>query len=163
MIKKVMMIMMKVIMIMKVMIKMMMTIMMIMMMMIMMYHSSSASAALSTLVLRLTPPAIPPTLFRVHIKIIVAGVVFRKTLEADEDLVYTYAWDKRNVYNQKVYSPTEARVSVGYQYQDCDATIWETHTTMMSGFQVDISDIGGWNIDIHHHYNAFEGRAAGEY
>ena len=65
------------------------------------YQSSSASSAYSTLLLRLTPEKIPANLFRIHIKIIVAGVVFRKTFEGEENLIYTYAWNKRNVYNQK--------------------------------------------------------------
>ena len=121
------------------------------------YHSSSASAALSTIYLRLTPSTVPPTLHRVHIKVVVAGVVFKKTFEGEPDLVYTYGWNKRNVYNQKVYTDTDVRVSVGYQYTDCEATIWQTQTTKLAAFQVDISDIGGWNINIHHHYNAFEG------
>ena len=122
------------------------------------YHSSSASAALSTLYIRLTPNVVPGTLHRVHLKIVVAGVVFTKVFEGEADLVYTYGWNKRNVYNQKVYTDTDARVFVGYEYTDCPAIIWETQTTRLAGFQVDISDIGGWNINIHHHYNAFEGR-----
>ena len=121
------------------------------------YHSSSASASLSTLHLRLTPHTIPASLHRIHIKIVVAGVVFKKTFEGEADLVYTYGWNKRNVYNQKVFTDTDVRVSVGYQYTGCAAVIWETQTTKLAGFQVDISDIGGWNINIHHHYNAFEG------
>ena len=122
------------------------------------YQSSSASAALSTLHIRLTPNVVPATLHRVHLKIVVAGVVFVKVFEGEADLVYTYGWNKRNVYNQKVFTDTNARVFVGYEYTDCPAIIWETQTTRLAGFQVDISDIGGWNINIHHHYNAFEGR-----
>ena len=122
------------------------------------YHSSSASAALSTLYIRLTPNVVPATLHRVRLKIVVAGVVFTKVFEGEADLVYTYGWNKRNVYNQKVYTDTDARVFVGYEYTDCPTVIWETQTTRLAGFQVDISDIGGWNINIHHHYNAFEGR-----
>ena len=124
------------------------------------YHSSSASAALSTLHIRLTPHLVSDNLHRVHLKIVVAGVVFKKVFEGEPDLVYTYGWNKRNVYNQKVYTDTDARVFVGYEYTECQAIIWETQTTRLAGFQVDISDIGGWNINIHHYYNAFEGRVA---
>ena len=66
------------------------------------YSSSSASSAMSSLFIRLTPSKIPDSLYRIHIKIVVAGVVVRKLLEAEENLVYTHAWNKRNVYNQKV-------------------------------------------------------------
>ena len=122
------------------------------------YSSSAASSALSSLTMILTPNTIPESLYRVHVKITVAGLVIKKVLEAEESLVYKYSLNKRNVYNQKVYTDTDARVFVGYEYTECEAIIWETQTTRLAGFQVDISDIGGWNINIHHHYNAFEGR-----
>ena len=94
----------------------------------------------------------------------VAGRVFRQTLEADGNLAFTYAWDKRNVYNQKVYGVVQAEVAVGYSYvgenSQCSRhPIWVTKTTRMKGFDVDISDIGGgWNLGIHHHYNSDQGR-----
>jgi hypothetical protein len=65
--------------------------------------------------LRLTPSPVPSSLHRVHLVVRVSGRVFRKTFEADSSLSFIYAWDKRNVYNQKVYGVVEARVSVGYQ------------------------------------------------
>ena len=87
----------------------------------------------------------------------VGGRTFRRTFEADADLSYTFAWDKRNVYNQKVYGNTEVRISVGYQYRDCEATVWDMQTTHLGGYPVDITDIGGWNLNIHHHFNPFQG------
>lgn len=35
--------------------------------------------------------------------------------------------------------------------------IWISRTVLLKGFDVDIADIGGWNLDIHHHYNFQEG------
>lgn len=29
---------------------------------------------------------------------------------------------------------------------------------VLQGFDVDISDIGGWSLDVHHHYNFHEGK-----
>ena len=53
--------------------------------------------------IRLTPGgAFPESLQRVHLDVRVSGRTFRRTFEADADLAYTFAWDKRNVYNQKV-------------------------------------------------------------
>ena len=57
----------------------------------------------------------------------------------------------------------EAIVSVGYEYRrgascGADRPIWVTKTVELRGFDVDISDIGGWNLDIHHHYNSDQGR-----
>lgn len=61
---------------------------------------------------------------------------------------------------KQVYGVAQARISVGYQYSSCPSVIWETQTAMLQGFDVDISDIGGWSLDIHHHYNFHEGKQA---
>lgn len=56
-----------------------------------------------------------------------------------------------------MYGLAIAKVSIGYQYETCGNVIWETQTATMEGFTVDISDIGGWSLDVHHHYNFHEG------
>ena len=48
-------------------------------------------------------------------------------------------------------------VSVGYKYDNCKHIFWETQTATMSGYDMPSSDIGGWNLDIHHTYNFQEG------
>mgnify|MGYP003346369198 CR=1 FL=1 len=53
---------------------------------------------------------------------------------------------------------TTATVKVGYEYSNCPDTIWEVQTTKLSGHDMSISDIGGWNLDIHHRYNFHEGK-----
>lgn len=50
-------------------------------------------------------------------------------------------------------------MAVGYEYVTCSGILWETLTATLHGFHMDISDVGGWNLDIHHMYN-FE---AGEF
>lgn len=49
-------------------------------------------------------------------------------------------------------------VSVGYEYSTCHHIIWEIQTTQVSGHDMSVSDIGGWNLDIHHKYNFHEGK-----
>lgn len=48
-------------------------------------------------------------------------------------------------------------VHVGYQYTGCDYIFWEVRSTTMSGFDMTSSEIGGWNLDLHHTYNFQEG------
>ncbi|PSN55675.1 Teneurin-a [Blattella germanica] len=122
-----------------------------------MYQSSQAPGYLSTVLMRLTHNTIPPTLTHVHVRVEIEGSVHTKTYEADPHLTHTFAWNKRNVYKQKVYGVAQARISVGYQYSSCPAVVWETQTATLQGFDVDISDVGGWSLDIHHHYNFHEG------
>ncbi|XP_068081732.1 teneurin-a [Anabrus simplex] len=122
-----------------------------------MYQSSQAPGYLSRVLMRLTHATIPPTLTHVHVRVEIEGSVHIRTYEADPHLTHTFAWNKRNVYKQKVYGVAQARISVGYQYSSCPSVIWETQTAMLQGFDVDISDVGGWSLDVHHHYNFHEG------
>lgn len=121
------------------------------------YHSSRSNGFLSTLELQLTPDKIEPTLRLVHLKIAVEGILFEKTFEADPNILFTYAWNRRNVYRQKVYGLANAFIQVGYQYSNCANTIWEVQTAQLAGHDMPISEIGGWNLDVHHRYNFHEG------
>ncbi|KAF0307676.1 Teneurin-a [Amphibalanus amphitrite] len=121
------------------------------------YNSQDASGYHSTLLMRLTADPVPETLVLVHLKVIVEGTVFTQTFESDPNITYSYSWNKRNVYEQKVYGMAQAHVSVGYEYSDCAAIVWDTRVLPIPGFRMDISDIGGWNLDIHHMYNFHEG------
>ncbi|KAG8184007.1 hypothetical protein JTE90_024464 [Oedothorax gibbosus] len=121
------------------------------------YHSSRAAGYLSTIQLQLTPDSIPASLRLIHLRISIEGILFEKVFEADPAIKYTYAWNRRNVYRQKVYGVATATVYVGYEYSSCSKTIWEVQTTQVSGHDMSVSDIGGWNLDIHHKYNFHEG------
>ncbi|CAK1578856.1 unnamed protein product [Parnassius mnemosyne] len=121
------------------------------------YHSSRAAGYLSTIQLQLTPEEVPPTLALIHLRITIEGILFEKTFEADPVIKFTYPWNRLNVYRQRVYGVTTALVKVGYQYTDCKDIIWNVQTTKLSGHDMSISDVGGWNLDIHHRYNFHEG------
>ncbi|KAI1299285.1 Teneurin-m [Halotydeus destructor] len=118
-----------------------------------MYQSSSSPGYLSTINLQLTNDKIATALKLVHLRIVVEGNLFSKLFEAEANIKFTYAWNKRNVYRQKVYGLATARVYVGYEYVNCLTTIWTTLTTTLRGFDMEISELGSWNLDIHHRYN----------
>jgi RHS repeat-associated protein len=121
------------------------------------YHSGRARGYLSTIELRLTPEVIPTSLKTIHLRITIEGVLFEKTFEADPNLKYTYSWTRLNIYRQRVYGTTTAVVKVGYNYEDCQTIIWDVQTTKISGQDLTVSDVGGWDVDIHHRYNPQEG------
>ncbi|KAL7028597.1 hypothetical protein ACKWTF_005910 [Chironomus riparius] len=121
------------------------------------YQSSKMSGYLSIVRMQLTGPEIPKTLTHVHVGVEIEGSLHVKTYEADPNIEHTFAWNKRNVYKQKVYGAAIARISIGYEHSTCDDVIWETQTAKLQGFDVDISDIGGWGLNIHHQYNFHEG------
>ncbi|XP_022179145.1 teneurin-m isoform X3 [Myzus persicae] len=121
------------------------------------YHSSRSAGYLSTIQLQLTPETIPSTLKLIHLRITIEGILFEKTFEADPVIKYTYAWNRLNVYRQNVYGVTTALVKVGYEYTDCRSIVWDVQTTKLSGNDMSISEVGSWNLDIHHRYNFHEG------
>ncbi|CAL4085535.1 unnamed protein product, partial [Meganyctiphanes norvegica] len=121
------------------------------------YHSSRANGYESTLRLQLTPEYIPSSLRRVHLRIVLEGIFFSKVFEADPQIKFTYAWNRRNVYRQRVYGVTVARVSVGYEHGSCSDTIWEHQTAKVAGYDLAISHIGGFNLHVHHAYNFHQG------
>ena len=112
---------------------------------------------MSTIELRLTPEIIPSTLASIHLRITIEGVLFEKSFEADPNLKYTYSWNRLNIYRQRVYGTTTAIVKVGYVYSDCHKIIWDVQTTKITGQDLTVSDIGNWDVDIHHRYNPQEG------
>lgn len=68
-----------------------------------MYHSSETPGYMSTIMVMLTPGHIPVNLTVIYLRVSVEGLVFEKMFEADTELKYKFAWDRRNAYNQKVY------------------------------------------------------------
>ena len=127
------------------------------------YDSSAASSSLSSLTMVLTPDTIPESLHRVHVKITVAGLVIKKVLEAEEGLVYKYSWNKRNVYNQKVYGSAAVRVSVGYQVMLAShwsiLLILASHLSVsrVRGHGVGHEDLETWRISSgYHEYRGLE-------
>uniref|UniRef100_A0A182M9Z1 Tenascin-like protein n=1 Tax=Anopheles culicifacies TaxID=139723 RepID=A0A182M9Z1_9DIPT len=121
------------------------------------YHSSRAAGYLSTIKLQLTPDTIPTTLKLIYLRITIEGILFERVFEADPGIKFTYPWNRLNIYRQRVYGITTAVVKVGYQYTDCKDVVWDVQTTKLSGHDMSISEVGGWNLDIHHRYNFHEG------
>ena len=76
------------------------------------YHSSDTSGYMSTIMIQLTPASVPANLSIVHLKVSVEGIVFNKVFEADPNIKYKFAWDRRNAYNQKVYGIVTAKGKV---------------------------------------------------
>lgn len=66
------------------------------------YRSSHAPGYLSAVHMKLTGATVPETLTHVHVRVEVEGSLHVRTYEADPNLTHVFAWNKRNVYKQKV-------------------------------------------------------------
>jgi hypothetical protein len=109
--------------------------------------------------MQLTGSSVTPELAVIHLELTIEGRVVEKTFEAEPNVTYTFVWDKRNVYQQKVYGWTWAKLAVGYEYVGCKNPVWLTHSVRIHGFRMEISEIGGWDLDIHHRYNFHDGES----
>jgi hypothetical protein len=122
------------------------------------YQSQNSLGFMSTLWLQLTGPEVPPELTVVRLELTIEGRVIEKVFEAEPNVTFNFVWDKRNVYEQKVFGWTWAKVAIGYEYSGCgDAPVWVTRSVRVHGFRMEISEIGGWDLDIHHRYNIHDG------
>lgn len=48
-------------------------------------------------------------------------------------------------------------VYVGYKYSTCERVVWTVQASTLRGYDMDISELGSWNLDVHHRYNFHEG------
>lgn len=131
------------------------------------YTSSQSSGFQSTLLVLLTPTEaslVPDSLRQVHLRIEVEGVVHRLKFDAQSGLRYEFAWDRRNAYEQRVYGSTTAKVRVGYEYESVcgggtygSVIRWESVVVKLAGYDLGSSEIGSWNVDVHHRLNVQQG------
>jgi len=83
------------------------------------YHSSETAGYMSTIMIVLTPDIIPSKLVLVYLRVLVEGIVFERTFEAERNLKYRYSWDRRNAYNQKIYGIIAASGKIVRIYRSC--------------------------------------------
>ncbi|XP_036051901.1 teneurin-2 isoform X9 [Onychomys torridus] len=122
------------------------------------YLSSRTAGYKSLLKITMTQSTVPLNLIRVHLMVAVEGHLFQKSFQASPNLAYTFIWDKTDAYGQRVYGLSDAVVSVGFEYETCPSLIlWEKRTTLLQGFELDPSNLGGWSLDKHHILNVKSG------
>uniref|UniRef100_A0A8C2M4H7 Teneurin-1 n=1 Tax=Cricetulus griseus TaxID=10029 RepID=A0A8C2M4H7_CRIGR len=122
------------------------------------YLSSRTPGYKTLLRILLTHSTIPVGMIKVHLTVAVEGRLTQKWFPAAINLVYTFAWNKTDIYGQKVWGLAEALVSVGYEYEMCpDFILWEQRTVVLQGFEMDASNLGGWSLNKHHIFNPQSG------
>ncbi|KAM5195543.1 teneurin-1 isoform 2-T9 [Hipposideros larvatus] len=122
------------------------------------YLSSRTPGYKTLLRILLTHSTIPMGMIKVHLTVTVEGRLTQKSFPAAINLVYTFAWNKTDIYGQKVWGLAEALVSVGYEYETCpDFILWEKRTVILQGFEMDASNLGGWSLNKHHILNPQSG------
>ena len=95
----------------------------------------------------------PETLETVMTRVSIAGRLFIHIFEADNNLTQRFVFDNLDAYGRKVYGRTLVKVEVGYQYKLCPSRVWEVRNSELHAAVPHSSNIGGWNLDIHHRYS----------
>ncbi len=98
----------------------------------------------------MTNSSIPASLRLLHLRFEIEGNLFEESLEAENDLEYTFTWSRRDCYGQKVFGQSVLRIRVGYWYHSCLDTVWEFRELVVPGFELNDDSILGWRLDIHH-------------
>lgn len=117
------------------------------------YSSNLVQGFSSSVFIQLTGDQIPDELQIIQLEIMIEGVLHSEKFDAYPNLKYEYSWDRRNAYEQRVYGMAIAKVKIGYQYEDCSIIDWQTQTVKIAGYDIGSSEIGNWNLNIHHRLN----------
>ena len=120
------------------------------------YNSEKQDSYLAIMKIKLLE-RMPVSLIQVVTKIIVEGNVYTEVHEAQHNLSMTFKWNGYNVYGQKHYGLTYATVKIGYKYKMCHEVMWEVLKVKIHGHTPLSTDIGGWNLNIHHLFNSRDG------
>ncbi|XP_033098929.1 teneurin-3-like isoform X2 [Anneissia japonica] len=125
------------------------------------YLSSDAPDYESTISIQLTNDLTEDDPIIVHIHISVQGKLFKKRLEPEPYLQYTFGWNRTNAYGQKVYGEVTAIVSVGYEFKGCEKILWDKQAVKIQGYDYNFSGLAGWNLPMLYSYNPIQGAVSG--
>ncbi|MEK7298911.1 MAG: Ig-like domain-containing protein, partial [Candidatus Margulisiibacteriota bacterium] len=128
----------------------------------------------------LSPASVPSVLKRIDLEISVAGRTFKESFPPDPDQSYEFVWDGRDAYGRVLQGEFPATVRVGYVYDGYylmppnlsqsfgaasgqlipgdiparqQATLWQTQTLNIGGYDNHFRGMGGWSLDVHHEYD----------
>jgi RHS repeat-associated protein len=129
----------------------------------------------------LTPASSFPSLNRTEVQVTIAGQVFETTVDGNATKnTFTFEWDGRDAYGRTVLGRQNAVVRVGYSFSAAryaaparfgsgageggsvislvptrrSAVLWRTKAIVgVENWDARSMGIGGWNIDVHHHYD----------
>ncbi|XP_071950673.1 teneurin-3-like isoform X2 [Antedon mediterranea] len=120
------------------------------------YLSSNAPSHQTTISIELSNE-LPDDLTIVHVHVSVQGKLFKRRLEPEANLQYTFSWDRTDAYGQKVYGEVSAIVSVGYEFQGCKEILWDKKAVGIQGYDLNYSGLAGWNLPMLYTYNPVQG------
>lgn len=127
--------------------------------------------------------AVPASLRRIDLELMIAGRQFRHSYQPAPGLRHQFVWDGRDAYGRPVYGAARLSVRIGYVYQTVyyqpanaprsfslpgvqplfgvgrtsSFTVWASAVRMLGGYDARVAGLGGWTLSPHHAWDAATG------
>jgi len=135
--------------------------------------------AANTLVIPLSGAAVPASLKRINLQILVTGREFDQSFPASANQSYTFSWDGKDIFGRTVQGAQAATIRVGYVYPAIyeepdeanqsfnqvsglpitgsearqEITVWEEEHKSVGTWNAATQGLGGWTIDVQNAYD----------
>ena len=128
--------------------------------------------------------AIPASLNKILLNIEIAGKKIKQSFTPSANLSTTFIWDGLDTYGRKVLGKQKATINIGYVYDaayavsntaaarsfglaggmlltssrdNLEFVIWNQHNRMLGSNISEYAKLGGFTLDVHHHYSVNSG------
>ncbi|MDE2179981.1 MAG: tandem-95 repeat protein [candidate division NC10 bacterium] len=131
--------------------------------------------AARTLDISLSAAAVPASLKRIDLEVLVAGRLFTQSFPPTPNQRMTFTWDGLDVYVRRVQGQSPATVRIGYVYDAVyqvtsrfgyngngiltgnrarqEVTLWRTDTVPIGPWDARGQGLGDWTLSVHHAYD----------
>jgi RHS repeat-associated protein len=146
------------------------------------YYTSDRTpgrVAANQIVIPLSGTAVPASLKRIDLEILVAGQDFTQSFPAAPGQSYTFSWDGKDAYGHAVQGSQPITVRVGYVYPAVylqpdeaeksfggvagqpitgsearqEITVWQVSEDTIGAFDARALGLGGWSLSVQHAYD----------
>ena len=87
----------------------------------------------------------------------IEGRQFEQILEPEPNLKISFGWNRTDAFGQKVFGEVSSVLKIGFDFDDCEQTIWETRVVTIRGHDSHLDDFSGWTLNVQHRFEPRSG------
>ena len=87
----------------------------------------------------------------------IEGRQFEQILEPEPNLKISFDWNRTDAFGQKVFGEVSSVLKIGFDFDDCEQTIWETRVVSIRGHDSHLDDFSGWTLNVQHRFEPMSG------
>jgi hypothetical protein len=87
----------------------------------------------------------------------IEGRQFEQILEPEPNLKISFGWNRTDAFGQKVFGEVSSVLKIGFEFDDCEQTIWETRVVTIRGHDSHLDDFSGWTLNVQHRFEPKSG------